>query len=123
MKKPKQIFCEVFGINFFVSIGVSASEYVKQVEKRLNCEIDEPEPVIVGQVNTFKSNDFGYAIWIWTQKWYLPTIMHEIFHAVSSAMRVKNVIHSESSEEAFAYLQGYLVRKIFFNKGVVKKLL
>lgn len=41
------------------------------------------------------------------------TIAHEVFHVVAWIMRSRGVEYSASSEEAFAYLTGYITREIY----------
>jgi hypothetical protein len=42
----------------------------------------------------------------------IETIAHECFHAVMSVLQLKGIGYSQKSEECFAYVLGYLVKKV-----------
>lgn len=44
---------------------------------------------------------------------YHNTVAHEVLHAVSHFMKYKGLKFTSSSEEAYAYLVGYLTEKIY----------
>lgn len=120
------ISLHVFPFDVFVSIGqsdrqlkqcikkYSFSELIQEVNEVLslpaNCEGKtytlSSGATILRIVNTPKTpHDFGI-------------ITHEIFHAVDSIMRQVGVELSDTSDEVYAYLCGYLTTQIYENISI-----
>lgn len=64
----------------------------------------------------FISNDHEHLIRIWKQedmKELINTITHEVFHFVKRILKTKGLKLTNSSEEAYAYLTGYINGEIY----------
>lgn len=56
----------------------------------------------------------GGDVVIWVRKSFdIKTIVHEIFHAVYFVMDKVGIMLTNCSDEAFAYLAGYIGEKVF----------
>ena len=59
----------------------------------------------------------GEPILVWVEDLKrVPTIAHELLHAVSFLLREKGVIHTSDTEEVYAYLLGDLLRQVLSRK-------
>ena len=113
--KPQHIYDPVFMINYYVSLGVSVTAYIKSVKKYLNIDIDESEFINSGgRASHFTNNKSGKeVIWIWVKnKSDMQSLVHEIFHGVFFTLEDRGIRLDYSSNEVFAYNIGMLMREI-----------
>lgn len=82
-------------------------------------EIEDLNKQCRGRTIMFSS---GQTI-IWIRECNPEIISHEVFHAIDFLMRRIGCSLSTDSAEAYAYLTEYLIRKIYENKAIKKKIL
>lgn len=113
--KPIHIYDEMFLKNFWVSYGVSR-EQMKQdfmaysPDKKYKLDIEKAN----GKTICFEGVNYQ-IIWIWTEKKNLSVLSHEIFHAVYMAL--KGLPLTDNTDEVYAYMTGFLMRKILKKGG------
>lgn len=114
-KLPKGViffFDEVYGIEYMVIVTPKHSKFRRIMKEFLNIDIEKDEDDCGGQfhgVHNKKKGDLG-IIWCINKN---ATLVHEIMHLVSWAMRNRDImLDSESSEEAWAYYYAYIYRTI-----------
>ena len=108
--KPIKIYEDLFGLNFFVSYGVPYSIVKKQVRKITSNDISDDDPGDGHMMGFKKDGDTLY--WIWTRKKSIPLLVHEITHAVVSALNGIGMTCDESSDETYAYLAQYICDRV-----------
>ena len=114
-KLPKNVvffFDEVYGIEYMIVVTPKHSKFRRIMKEYLNIDIEEDEDDLGGQfqgLHDKKKGDLG-VIWCTNKK---ATLIHEIFHLVSWAMRSRDIsLDSEAAEEAWAYYIAYIYREI-----------
>ncbi len=121
----KSIFFQFYSDVYLVDIYVCFGER-KRLHKALKSvaahDEVEWEKGIEGNSGCFRMYGGGQAV-IWVEE--LPTtpkvisyLAHEIFHCATQILSRAGLSHGEESEEAYAYLIGWLTLKIWtkFNK-------
>ena len=130
MLNPIFIYDELFENNFYVSVGVSREELKEQIishTKQDNLNWDEVLPsertsgrTIMVEPNSSLGKELKVFVWIWIEDdKRLDILAHEIFHAVSFALRVRGVEFCEATDELFAYYIGFLTKKIYKQLKVI----
>lgn len=111
MIKPLHIWEDLFKFNFYVLRGVSPEIFKKQLIKYFHVELDVDLKNTVGYslITTYKK---AQGIWVWTRTKAVDNLSHEIEHAVFDAIDSIPMKHTEDTDEVFAYLTGYLMKRI-----------
>lgn len=58
------------------------------------------------------SSEYEIVLVFFEDKPGLSVLAHEVFHATSRILRMRGVMLDDSSEEAYAYLHGFLFDKV-----------
>lgn len=99
-------------IKYYEKIGsVSAKKNAQYVKE--NIELDYFDDKTDGTV--FPSIPYGYAVLLKHKEGWITTtevVAHECLHLVHFIMRRVGITLSHESEEAYTYLQGYLLGQI-----------
>ena len=106
----KRIYEDLFGINFYVSYGIPYKDFCRQVKKAIGEPPDHDDPGDGRMMGFKKDGDTLY--WIWTRTKNPALLVHEITHAVISALGDIGMTCDESSDEAYAYLAQYIFDKV-----------
>lgn len=111
--------CGTFPYDFVFTIGKKPKQvedfilkqtgYVLDEDERKSCTLDRG----AGRTTQFKNRAFLIQV----KDRYIPTINHEILHLVVMAMDSAGVRLCDASDEAFAYLMGYVSRQIYRKLG------
>lgn len=108
--KPVRIYESLFGINIYVSYGVSYKEFCRQVRKNIGDPPDHDDPGDGRMMGFKKDGDLLY--WIWTSKKNPALLVHEITHAVISSLDDVGMTCDSSSDEVYAYLAQFIFEKV-----------
>jgi hypothetical protein len=114
-KMPKNMTMfrdEIYGIDYLIIITPKHEKFRKLMKEYLDIEIEKDDDDCGGQFQGFHNKEKGDlgVIWCVNKKY---TLVHEIFHATSWAMRSRDItMDSEGSEESYAYYMAYLYREI-----------
>ncbi len=109
--------CQIYPFDILVCFGQDKKLLFKELSKKLpKSDIDILKTI---KFNVGKSIMFpaGQTL-LWLQEkptsiYGLATLNHEIFHCVCFILERAGIVYSHSSEEAFAYLIGYLTKQIY----------
>jgi len=111
IKKPKEFTIPLYGNKVWVSKGVSKEDFLKAVRM-----IDGDDLTTMLKYGDAITITIDYAnepvIWVWFGSSSLSDIVHEITHISHEIMRSVGMTLTDSSEEAYAYLNDFLFNKI-----------
>jgi len=114
-KLPKNVIVfidEVYGIEYMIIITPVHSKFRRIMKEYLNITIEKDEVDCGGQFHGLHQKKKGDLSVIWCRN-KKATLVHELLHATSWAMRNRDLtLDSESSEEAWCYYIAYLYRTI-----------
>lgn len=107
--KIKNIYCELFHTNIWVSYGTPKDYFIKQVKHELNTDITLL-PNNNGKYFQFRKGDIAVN-WIWSKDKNPIVLAHEVFHAAHYILQGKGFRLTDDSEEAYAYFIEFIMRK------------
>lgn len=113
-KKSKVILvpCHVYKANFYFFFGWDFKDYQRYLDKEFDIIVEGINDSDYGVTNYLE--DCGRSIWLRSKPnnpERLAQLSHEIFHAVSDLMRKRGMKLNTGSEEAYAYMQEFLMRE------------
>jgi hypothetical protein len=110
---------QIYPFDLMVSIGESFEELKRKVHHRV---LEEDIPVFAdfnceGLGHTMILMKTGATI-LWVRKYektpeWRASLAHEVCHAAQFLMHRIGITHSNDSLEAYAYLRGYITKKIY----------
>lgn len=109
---------DVFPLTLFVLVNLTNAEAGKFL-KKLNIAPEDIEAMNLGTLEVGKSNiyDLSTGVIRINRKLHTPefhdTMAHELVHIVSPFMNAIGMKLDQYSEEAYAYLTGFLTKKIY----------
>lgn len=111
--KPIHIYNKTYRHNYYVYYGVPLKEYLEHFE----IQSGFPEEIGLdatcgGRCSTISDEEYGFMTFIWTKEKDIPSLVHEIFHAVYETLNGRGIPLTESSEEAYAYLSEMIMREV-----------
>jgi hypothetical protein len=120
-----EIKCDVYPIKLFVYLGIELEELVKEL--MVKCP-DIEEEVFRRDLGSRGDADglsvgLGSARYcIWLESYpvdakLMGILIHELYHTVNDMMRDMDIVFCSKSEEAYAYLLGFLSERIFSEIG------
>jgi hypothetical protein len=105
----KNIYCELYNTNIWVSYGTPKDYFIKQVKHELHTDITLQHSTNGRYIQFTKDN---IAInWIWTNDKSPILLAHEAFHAAHCILQSKGLRLTDDSEEAYAYFIEFIMRK------------
>ena len=120
------INCQVYPYDIFVFFGNDISKLKIELSKLLPKEdIDDFDNLTfngTGKSVMFPNNQT--LLWLKyepREPELLGTLNHEIFHCACFILERAGIKYSEDSDEAFAYLIGYLTHAIYSRLGIFNK--
>ncbi len=117
MKKPKRTLREIFipvsvyDSQVIVLIGHTKEEVLKWIDKNVENDVKESAKGLINVESCTRGRTAclsGGGSIIWIVKHNNPVLVHELFHATAHLLRIKGIPLTQESEEAYAYLLGYL---------------
>lgn len=130
----KTIFEDLFGVDISFLFGGDVEDLKKFIRTRhgAGCSLyswDEPFNLWEQQNNTTAYQfhiftDIGNAdkFYLWNAVMETDLLLHEITHLTGDILFVAGIKYSTDSEELYAYLSGWIGRKIFEQLGVRLKM-
>jgi len=113
MKKDNKIidfYCEIYGFRIIVSFQNKYEKLEKSLQKKFPDGVFyQLEDTGEGRVIQYSNNIFL----IWIREDTHETIAHEVFHCVHFMMDEIGCNLSEETKEPYAFLAGYLTKKIY----------
>ncbi len=109
-KLPEQIYDEIYRQNIYIFLGWDFVDVNKYLKHRFKLMDEVPFSPKDGTTFEFEYQDIK-MMGVWLKDKSLPTLVHELFHAVCFTFRNKGIILDDNSDEAFAYYLEYLVTK------------
>lgn len=125
LKKIISIDLPLYESTLWVSYEYTNTELIEMVKKNENfIEGDKNKKGFISYLKEdrkeykgiFISNNHEHLIRIWKQndmKDLINTVTHEVFHFVKRILKTKGFKLTNSSEEAYAYLTGYINGEIY----------
>ncbi len=118
MKKKRtlrEIFIpvNVYDSQVIVLIGHTKEEVLKWIDKNVEDDVKESAKGIVDVQSYTRARTaclHGGGSIIWIIKENKPVLIHELFHSTAYMLREKGIPLTQESEEAYAYLLGYLTQ-------------
>jgi len=111
--KPIHIYNKTYQHNYYVYYGVPFDKYLEHFEIQAGFpEEISPDSSSAGRCATIESLEDGVMTFIWTKDKDISILAHEVLHAVSMTLSMKDIPFNESSEEAYAYLLSMIIREI-----------
>ena len=117
--KPIKEFQIIYYVVYPFHLAISYHHSFNELEKALQNVL--PEDVWY-QIKEFENTEVGKTIMftsgqtcIWFKETTYSTISHEIFHAIDFLMRRIGCKLTPSSDDAYAYLIGYITTEIYKN--------
>ena len=108
--KPQHIYCDTYGINYYISYGISREAYRDSVKRILKCE--PAKATASGCATVYERDDGNVIYWLWTKKKNISHLAHEIFHVIYFSLSDRGFRLSDESQEAFAYQIEFLMDKV-----------
>lgn len=113
--KAVQLQVELYSAYYTLLIADDKMDVQNWLQKRVSEPFEFVVPSQKGGVFWITYPDTGnvlLAIWVEDPLNNLGTLSHEIFHLTSYILRDKRILLDENSEEAYAYLNGYLFNQV-----------
>lgn len=111
--KSKNIPIPIYNSTLYVYYPKNIKDVLKLKKKyNLNYNFSEDKISFQGKTSGTLATTFsmsGYHIIIYYRKPSPTTIAHECFHVVFDLLQQRGLVLTNSSDEAYAYLIGYLV--------------
>ncbi len=114
MRKWRHVYLDMWGENVYF-IKCSALMYKKALKDEFNCELTESIKFTdQARFKIYIDPADGTPLYIiWVREW--TSLAHELVHCVCAILKDKGLWLDDCSEEAYAYLIGYLDTQ--FRKG------
>ncbi len=119
MKKPFDVYNEVYGQNLHVILDMPKEKIRPYLEKKFKVKWDYDETYGAGCLLTFDTAPYSV---LWLRKGlpkedFIPKLTHEVFHHVLRLCKKVNIptyphIDNLTMDEAAAYLMEFYVREI-----------
>ena len=108
MYRFKKIPIDVYG-DYVYFIKCDSNQYVRAMRKQFGVNALKPSFDVSGWFCTYSIDNQNQYI-LWVEDW--DYLAHEILHLVCCFFRDKGIKLTKSSEEAYAYLTGFLDNRI-----------
>ncbi len=113
MRNFKHMYIELYKHNIYYAL-CSGNRYINRVKDEFGTIVLNIEHSVGRFRVYYKDNDPIGVIWVRDKK-DICSIAHECFHAACWILADRGISLTDESEEAYAYLQQFLLKKILQN--------